>query len=908
MPLGAFRINAISKIVVTAVAEVIRSKKGIITGGNAQISTTQSKFGGSSALFDGNGDYLQIQDSLDFNFAGNNFTIEFWLYESVFGVIRQVIGKHSTIGGNSTSSWLVLSDSGKIQLSVFSGDTIYTITEATQHETNTWIHYACVRNGSSTVIYKNGTSVASSTTLGSNELNTTNRKITIGIVASNDLPDQGNYALNGRLDEIRVSNTARYTANFTAPTQPFVNDDNTRLLIHADGTNASTFFEDDNGVRQSHTLINGSNVSISTAQSKFGGSSITVGSEAIATVFSGPNPGSGNFTIEFWLYLSTNTAATQGIITKRDFSNIGSGTWGIRVNGSTNIISWEDLNQLPVVVLNSTSGFSDTTWTHFAFVRNGSTLTIYRNGTSVGSGTFSTNYTTGQPLRFFDWDSGGGNSLSSGSYLDEVRISNIARYTANFIAPTEPFVNDTNTLLLLHGDGTNGSTHFRDDNGVLANRQPKYIAAFGNAQVSTAQSQFGGASALFDGNGDWLQMDASPDFAFGTGDFTLEAWIRIAADSTANNGGTRYASIMSNAPAGTPVDIYEWALIGNTTTTGTGLSLVAYIGTGYGDFTSSFAFNKNQWYHVAAVRNAGTLTFYVDGTSIGSGTFTRTLSSPNPMRIGGQASTGFRHELNGFIDELRMSNTARYTANFTPSTTPFVNDANTRLLIHANGSNASTAFFDDTGSRSQKGVVAIGNIQISTAQSQFGGSSALLDGTNDHLKVIQDLFGDFTCECWIRLANVSGEKQIFRIHNSSDSFQYVMGVINSSLYVFSGGTTQGGTLLANTWYHIAFSRQGSDLRFYINGTQVGNRNVNTNLLNAIIYIGGDNTSAGMNGHIDELRISKTALYTNISPATFTAPTQPFVNDADTLLLLHMDGTNASTVFFDDNGVAPYTPT
>lgn len=55
--------------------------------------------------------------------------------------------------------------------------------------------------------------------------------------------------------------------------------------------------------------------------------------------------------------------------------------------------------------------------------------------------------------------------------------------------------------------------------------------------------------------------------------------------------------------------------------------------------------------------------------------------------------------------------------------------------------------------------------------------------------------------------------------------------------------------------------------------------------------------------MDEFRISNTARYTT----TFTPQTTPFQNDANTLLLLHMDGTDGSTVFFDDNSIAPYTP-
>ena len=71
--------------------------------------------------------------------------------------------------------------------------------------------------------------------------------------------------------------------------------------------------------------------------------------------------------------------------------------------------------------------------------------------------------------------------------------------------------------LLLHGDGTNGSTTIIDSSS-----SPKAVTAVGDAQISTAQSKFGGASIAFDGAGDWLTTPASNNFAFGIGDFTIE--------------------------------------------------------------------------------------------------------------------------------------------------------------------------------------------------------------------------------------------------------------------------------------------------------------------------------------------------------------------------------------------------
>ena len=82
---------------------------------------------------------------------------------------------------------------------------------------------------------------------------------------------------------------------------------------------------------------------------------------------------------------------------------------------------------------------------------------------------------------------------------------------------------DNYTKLLLHFDGTDGSTTFVD-----SSPSGKTVTAVGNAQIDTAQYKFGGASGLFDGNGDYLSVPDSDDWYFGTGDFTIDAWARFA--------------------------------------------------------------------------------------------------------------------------------------------------------------------------------------------------------------------------------------------------------------------------------------------------------------------------------------------------------------------------------------------
>jgi hypothetical protein len=121
------------------------------------------------------------------------------------------------------------------------------------------------------------------------------------------------------------------------------------------------------------------------------------------------------------------------------------------------------------------------------------------------------------------------------------------------------------------------------------------------------------------------------------------------------------------------------------------------------------------------------------------------------------------------------------------------------------------------------------------------------------------------------------------------------------------GTT---TVATGTWYHLAFVRNGTSVKLYVNGVEEASNTLSANFNIDVgdttdSWVGGTafGTDSYYNGYIDELRVSNTARYT----ANFTPSTTPFQNDANTLLLLHMDGTDGSTAFFDDNGIAPYTP-
>src|SRR3989338_1134677 len=117
-------------------------------------------------------------------------------------------------------------------------------------------------------------------------------------------------------------------------------------------------------------------------------------------------------------------------------------------------------------------------------------------------------------------------AMSSASYLLDRKV--IAAGGGNSTNNSE--THDSYTKLVLHSNGTDGSTRFTDS------ATNKTTTAYGNAQIDTAQSKFCGASGLFDGTGDYLTLADSDDWSFGTGNWTIDCWSRF--NKLFGQGGT----------------------------------------------------------------------------------------------------------------------------------------------------------------------------------------------------------------------------------------------------------------------------------------------------------------------------------------------------------------------------------
>lgn len=207
-----------------------------------------------------------------------------------------------------------------------------------------------------------------------------------------------------------------------------------------------------------------------------------------------------------------------------------------------------------------------------------------------------------------------------------------------------------NVSLLLHMDGSNGSTTFTDSSSNAFT-----VTANGNAQISTAESQFGGASGLFDGTGDYLSLADNADFDFGTGDFTIECWIKPSSGKSIASGNATGDFMFAT-------DTF------NAGDIGFGRNGLAW------DLTAASPGLTAGWNHVAVTRSGTTLRILCNGSvaATGSGN-TESYNVTNNLWIGARSTSGSPDQFfNGYIDEFRITKgVARWTGSYTVPTAPF---------------------------------------------------------------------------------------------------------------------------------------------------------------------------------------------------------------------------------------------
>ena len=811
-------------------------------GNTSQGTFSPYSMGGWSNYFDGNGDYLSIPYSTSIS-QTSAYTLEFWFYPTYTYSGQYIFAQNG--GGAFCLAW-----TGTIMKVDKNGVGIQ-ITGTTTMSLNQWHHYAMTYDGTTTRVFANGAldgSVAGTGGLA-------NVPTTIGYYAALGSSSYGGYISNLRF----VSGTALYTSSF-APS--------VTTLSAISGTSLLTCQSNrliDNSVNNSTVTKNG-DVSVQ-AHSPFG-SVIEATPLSYSNYFDGTGDylsvatnaafgfGTGDFTVEYWVY-STSWAAGPTVVDLR------TGTLQFSDNYTT--------GGAPGVYYNATQQLTSSitisvnTWAHVAFTRSGTTMKIWVNGSQGATGTKSDDLQTTGTLRI-------GTNVSTVNYftgyVSNVRIvKGTSLYTSVFTPSTTSLTAISGTSLLTCQSTTiidNSTNTFT----ITANgdTKPSRINPFGyTTQNATSYTpSIHGGSIYLDGTTDYCVAPSIGTLsAFGTGDFTIEAWV-YKADSAVQRA---------------IIDTRDNSSVGALFYTTTNNKLNLFDGTSTW-VSSTNTVPINQWAHVAAVRASGTTKLYINGIQEGSAADSRTyVTGSSGLHIGRQFGSTTNDWL-GYISDIRIiKGIAIYTSNFLPPTAPLNNYSTSvpsSLLLNFNNG----GIVDQHGTNV---VEAVGNAQLSTSVKKYGSSSMYFDGTGDYLTIPTNFGfvfgqGDFTIECWFYIVSGSAGA-LFDTRSGATGVTPLLFFSSSLLRYYVNGGDQilsATTLSTSTWYHVALVRNSGSSKMYLNGVQTGSTYADTNnfTLTNTINIGRGNDNANVfNGYIDDLRITKGyARYT----ANFTAPTSAFV--------------------------------
>ena len=835
-----------------------------------------------SNYFDGTGDYLTVPTNAAFQFGTGDFTIEAWIYNTSAGATDKRI--LCNWGGGANAYQFYLRTNNRLIWQVYTSNS--PDQAALDIPLNVWTHVAWSKSGSNAYLFING--VLKDTTVLTQSANGTGTNVAIGS------DNAGGSYFFGNISNLRVvKGTAVYTADFTPPTAPLTAISGTQLLT----CQSNRFI--DNSTNAFAITANGN-----TATKAFGPlteTDLTTGSGYFNTAsLSSPSSsnlvlGSGNFTVECWVY-NTGSLDGRGIFQTSTTTGINSSyQLAMAFNNATFFVQAGAGNQ-------STTGVTVVAnrWYHLALVKSGSTLTLYVDGVNCLSRADTFTYTD-------TYITIGGYFSLTAVYALNGYISNFsvtkgtAVYTANFTPPIAPLTAVANTQLLTlqnriaHNNNTAIDT---SGNSLLVTRN-------GNTtQGSFSPYTPAGWSNYFDGTGDYLALPSSANLAPGSV-FTFEAWIYIPAIVnsfniyTASNNNEFQVGFNGSSEWGIATRGTAWAL---TTTT---LPVL------------------NQWNHIVACRGGtGTnqTSLFLNGVRVANGTVSAAFSGTSAYQIAANgAGAGV---WNGYISNLRLVpgvDVYGYTnTTITVPTAPLTAVASTALLTCQNNRfmDNSTNNFTLTASGDTKAQAFSPFAPTVEYSAATHGGSMYFDGSGDYLVTSGAALdtgagtSDFTMECWVYNNGYSGSQYgrgIFTFYpaagyaNSRIMFRLNNGGDQINIYLYISGTLHANTtstVLATpgAWTHVAYIRQSGTFKLYINGTIESSMTVTgvSASLNTFdkfdIGRNQDGSLPDFNGYISNFRYVKgTAVYTG----NFTPPTAPLTAISGTQLLLK--GTNAGII-------------
>jgi Concanavalin A-like lectin/glucanases superfamily len=388
--------------------------------------------------------------------------------------------------------------------------------------------------------------------------------------------------------------------------------------------------------------------------------------------------------------------------------------------------------------------------------------------------------------------------------------------------------------------------------------------------------------------------------ALGTGNFTIEFWTYPLTYIPSSYGGVFDTRTSGTDAAG--IALYY-------------TSSYIKIRIGGTDYTAAnYGTTLNVWNHVAVVKNSGTINLYVNGTSILSFSDSSNLSN----RLMYLNRTFDSYYGSSYFNNFRVKNTAVYTSNFTPPTTPLISDSNTLVLIKSQPANPLVDVSNNNVQFTISGITYAANSSAGTTPfylfSANSGSISFPNGTWASITpntALQFNTNDLTIEAWVYPTAVSTGSSIFDQRATYPTYNGVYfyllsngapAIRTNGNSLYSGNGAAGYVASLNTWTHVALTKTGNTFYGWVNGKQAFSQAYSNTLSDlTTIYLGrttDNNSSYYFQGYISNLRVlNGTALYTS----TFTPPTAPLPVISNTALLLNTSyGIGGANTFYDSS--------
>ena len=624
------------------------------------------------------------------------------------------------------------------------------------------------------------------------------------------------------------------------------------LLMKANGTGNNDTFDD--ASTSNHTIAkNGDVPQLSYSPFREPGYAVDFAGEWFKIKSSTFTFGTGDYTIEGWIY--PHGTGNCDVLDLRGGGGFNQGV-ALTLKDGNKIWPYYGGSQFTT----GNIGIKQDEWSHIALVRTSGTLKAFVNGIQDFSVSDTNNRNGTNSV-----DNGLGANYSGASKFDGLlydwRVTTNAVYTSEFIPPTEPLTAISGTLLhICRGPRiADYSSNAYILEGQGGSNSPSQIAFTPYDRTNSYSTSDHIGSVYFDGtSGNWLGVADSADLNVGTGDFTLECWIKPE--------GTDFGGIFgAYAYAGDAVlfqisngGVLRFVNPSGITVTG----------------STNMRSKTGDWHHIAMCRSGSTLRGFVDGVQEISTSYSTAIDwghNSNGAVVGVTDRTTYptSYKYVGYISNLRLvKGTALYTSNFLPSTSPLTAVTNTKLLLNFTDSKVFDA------SQTADKLTLVGDTVASSDQ-HFGENTVEFPGSSDYIKIEQQPFiaGEtFTIEGWHNLdartnyspclfnnytSHTTGSLALFAGHGSSTTTQYQLSQ-NGVFPAFNAGT-----VAYNQWVHFAVQRNlHNNIQVYIGGTQVGSDLASAMALAGVgndFYIGtaGDTLSAGsIDGHLHDFRISK----------------------------------------------------